>query len=153
MSEMSTGFHCRNITLANSVLGLKICFRIYRFRFSSLTCFSGVLVSSLEYYFGDPGSFPEGVSKSLFFSSDIKKFLLKTNGGETEPNFVIFFSLECFNCWWVEMVVGRSRDYCLGPAEIASFAFLVLFEDRRPSVNPRFHLFVSDVNQGNEEVV
>ena len=51
------------------------------------------------------------------------------------------------------MVVAWGRDYCLGPAEIASFVFLVLFKDGRPSVSPRFHLFVSDVNQGIEEAV
>ena len=48
------------------------------------------------------------------------------------------------------MVVAWSRDYCLEPAEITSFVFLVLFKDGRPSVSPRFHLFVSNVNQGNE---
>ena len=31
--------------------------------------------------------------------------------------------------------------------------FLVLFKDGGPNVSPRFHLFVSDVNQGNEEAV
>ena len=51
------------------------------------------------------------------------------------------------------MVVAWSRDYCLRPAEITSFVFLVLFKDGRPSASPRFHLFVSDVNQGNEEAV
>ena len=51
------------------------------------------------------------------------------------------------------MVVAWSRDYCLGPAEITSFVFLILFKDGRPSASPRFHLFVSDVNQGNEEAV
>ena len=47
------------------------------------------------------------------------------------------------------MVVAWSRDSCLGPAEIASFVFLLFFKDGRPSVNSRFHLFVSDVNQEN----
>ena len=40
----------------------------------------------------------------------------------------------------------------LGPAKIASFVFLALFEDGERRVSPRFHLFVFDVNQGNEEV-
>ena len=43
------------------------------------------------------------------------------------------------------------REYNL-ILEIASFVFLVLFKDvggRR--VSPRFHLFISDINQGNEE--
>ena len=45
-----------------------------------------------------------------------------------------------------------SRKSCLGLAEITSFVFLVLFKDRGRRVSPRFHLFVSDVNQGNKEV-
>ena len=47
------------------------------------------------------------------------------------------------------MVVAHSKKPCLGPAEIASF----LFKDGRPSVSPRLHLFVSDVNQGKEEAM
>ena len=49
------------------------------------------------------------------------------------------------------MVVAWSRKFCLGPAEIASFVCLVLSKDKRRRVIPIFHLFVSDVNQGNEE--
>ena len=44
-----------------------------------------------------------------------------------------------------------SKKSCLGPAEIASFVCRVLFKDNGCRVIPRFHLFVSDVNQGNEE--
>ena len=51
------------------------------------------------------------------------------------------------------MVVAWSRNSCLGPAEIASFVFLVLFKDGEPSLSSRFHLFFSDVNQGKEEAV
>ena len=51
------------------------------------------------------------------------------------------------------MLVAWSRGGCLEPAEIASFVFVALFKDWRPSVSQRFHLFVSDVNQGNEEAV
>ena len=47
--------------------------------------------------------------------------------------------------WW-----GGAKS-SLAPAEITSFVFLVLFKDNGQRVNPRFHLFVSDVNQGNEE--
>ena len=36
-------------------------------------------------------------------------------------------------------------------AEITSFVFLVLFKDGGCRVSPRFHFFVSDVNQGNQE--
>ena len=48
-------------------------------------------------------------------------------------------------------MVAWSRKSCLGPVEIASFIFLVLFKDRGPMLNIIVHLFVSDVNQGNEE--
>ena len=51
------------------------------------------------------------------------------------------------------MVVAWRRDSCFGPAEIASFEFFVLFKNEGPSVSQRFHLFVSEVNQGNEEEV
>ena len=44
-----------------------------------------------------------------------------------------------------------SRKFCLGQAEIKFFVFLVLFKDGGHKVSPRFHLFVSDVNQGNKE--
>ena len=111
------------------------------------------MVSNLEYNFGLPESFSEGVNKSLFFNSDIKKILLETNGGiDRKPNFVIFLVWSAFIVGgWV--VLAWSRDSCLGPAEIASLVFLVLFTDCGPSVNPRFHLFASDVNQVNEEAV
>ena len=48
-------------------------------------------------------------------------------------------------------MVAWTRKCCLGPADIASFLFLLLFKDGERSVSPRFHLFVSDVNQGNQE--
>ena len=47
--------------------------------------------------------------------------------------------------------MARSRKSCLGPAEIPSAVFLVLFKDGRRRMSLRFHLFVFDVNQGNEE--
>ena len=111
------------------------------------------MVSNLEYNFGRPGSFPEGLNEILFFNSGIKKILLDTNGGrDRKPNFVIFLYWSAFivvGC----MVVAWSRDSCLGPAEIASLMFLVLFKYWRPSVSPRFHLFASDDNQVNEEAL
>ena len=45
------------------------------------------------------------------------------------------------------LVVWR-RKSCLGLAEITSFVFLALFKNWGRRVRPRFHLFVSDVNQG-----
>ena len=49
---------------------------------------SDLIDSNLEYNFGSPGSFPDGVNKSLFFNSDIKK---KNNGGEAESLILLFF--------------------------------------------------------------
>ena len=48
------------------------------------------------------------------------------------------------------MVVVLNRKSYFGPAEIVSFVFLVLFIDEGHRVSPRFHHFISDVNQGNE---
>ena len=48
-------------------------------------------------------------------------------------------------------MVACSKKSYLGPVDIASFVFLVSFKDCGRRVSPRFHLFVSDVNQGNEE--
>ena len=44
-----------------------------------------------------------------------------------------------------------SRKLFIEPAEIAPFVFLVLFKDEGRRVSPRFHVLVSDVNQGNKE--
>ena len=44
-----------------------------------------------------------------------------------------------------------SRKSYSEPAEIASIVFLVSFKNGGRRVSPRFHLFVSDVNQGNEQ--
>ena len=49
------------------------------------------------------------------------------------------------------VLVAWSRKSCLGPVEIASFVFLVLFKDGGCWVSLRFHLFVSHVNQWYEE--
>ena len=45
-------------------------------------------------------------------------------------------------------MVACSKKSYLGPVDIASFVFLVSFKDCGRRVSPRFHLFVSDVNQG-----
>ena len=39
----------------------------------------------------------------------------------------------------------------VGPTEIVSFVFLVVFKYGGFRVNPGFRLFVSDFNQGNED--
>ena len=64
-------------------------------------------------------------------------------------NFVIFvvWSVLITGMWVVEC----GRKYCLDPAEIESFVCLILFKDGEHRVSPRFHHFVSDVNQWNEE--
>ena len=63
----------------------------------------------------------------LLLNCDIVNFLLKTNLGKNRrPNFVIFVVWSALVVgWWV--LVTWSRKSCLEPAEIASFAFLVLF--------------------------
>ena len=48
-------------------------------------------------------------------------------------------------------MVAWSKKSSLGPTEIASSVFLVLFKGGGCSVSLRFHLFDSDFNQGNEE--
>lgn len=45
------------------------------------------------------------------------------------------------------MVVVWSRKSCLGPAEIPSSVFLVLFKNEGCRVSRKFHLFVCEVNQ------
>ena len=49
------------------------------------------------------------------------------------------------------MVALRRRSFIRSP-EITSFVILVLFDDRGRRVSLRFYLFVSDFNQGSEEV-
>ena len=46
---------------------------------------------------------------------------------------------------------GVEQKVFVGPTEIVSFVFLVVFKDGGFRVNPGFRLFVSDVNQGNED--
>ena len=75
----------------------------------------------------------------LPFNSNSVILQLKTNWGETEkPYFVIFvvWSSLIVGGW---VVVAWTRECCLGPAD----------GERR--VSPRFHLYVSDVNQGSPE--
>ena len=48
------------------------------------------------------------------------------------------------------MVFVWSRKSYLGPAEIVSCVFMVLFKDGGPKISPKFHLYVFDVNQGKE---
>ena len=49
------------------------------------------------------------------------------------------------------MVLVWSREFWLGPAEVASFVFLVLFKDGGCRVTPRFHLFVYEVKDTYRE--
>ena len=46
-----------------------------------------------------------------------------------------------------------SRKLYSGPDEIPSFSsWFFLFKNERCRMSPRFHLFISDVNEGNDEV-
>ena len=71
---------------------------------------------------------------------------------ETESLILLFLWFGVFQLF-VGVLGVWSRKSCLGPAEIASFVFLVLFKDGGCRVSLRFHLFVSGVNQGNEEAI
>ena len=98
---------------------------------------------------------PVRENMNLLFSCDIVNFLLNTNGGETEGLILLFYvvwSTLIVGGWvLVGVLVAWSRKSCLGPAEITPFVFLVLLKDGGRRVSLRFHLFDSDVNQGNEE--
>ena len=88
------------------------------------------------------------------FNSDIVNLLLNINRGKSKkPNFIIlvvWYTLIVGGLVLVGVLVAWSRKSPLGPAEIASFVSLVLFKNAGRDVSPRFHLFVSDVNQGNK---
>ena len=98
-----------------------------------------------------PNRLPRWARLYLLFNSDFVDFLLETKvGRHRRPNFVIFVVSGAYIIdWWV--VVVSSRNFYLEPAEIASIVLLVLFKDGGLRVSPRFHLIVSNVNQGNEE--
>ena len=87
------------------------------------------MVNASGFNTSDRRSFPGEGNMYLLFNSDIMNLLLKTNGERNRrPNFVIFVV-------WSTLIVGGwvlvawSLKSCLGPAEIASFVFLVLFKD------------------------
>ena len=61
--------------------------------------------------------------------------------GEIEGLIFNILQLECFN--W-------SRKSYLGPTEIASCVFLVLFKDVGCKVSPKCFLYVFDVSQEKE---
>ena len=50
-------------------------------------------------------------------------------------------------CWWYE-----AESLVFGWSESASSVYIALFKDEERRVTSRFNLFVSDYNQGNEEV-
>ena len=83
---------------------------------------------------------------NLLFNSDIVNLHLKISGGRrARVSFVVFVvSGALIVDGWV--VVTQSRKNCIEIAEIASFVFLVLFQDERRIVSPRFHLLFDDVN-------
>ena len=65
-------------------------------------------------------------------------------------NFSVWYTLIVGGLVSVGVLVAWSIKSCLGPAEIASFVSLVLFKNVGRKVSSRFHLFVSDVDQGNK---
>ena len=88
------------------------------------------------------------------FNSNIVNLLLNINRGRNKrPNFgifVVWYTLIVGGLVLVGVLVEWSRKSCLGPAEIAPFVSLVLFENTGRKLSPRFRIFVSDVNQGNK---
>ena len=90
-------------------------------------------------------------SMYLLFNSDIVKFLLKTNVGRHRmTNFVIFVVWNAaFVGGWV--VVSWSKGFIQSRQKSRSCVpGFIKVGGRR--VSPRFHRFISDINQGNEEV-
>ena len=79
--------------------------------------------------------------------------LIINKGRNKRANFVIFlvwYTLIVGGMVSVGVLVAWSIKSCLGPAEIASFVSLVLFKNAGRKLSARFHLFVSDVDQGNK---
>ena len=69
--------------------------------------------------------------------------------GETEGLILLFCSWSILSAGrWV--VLAWSRKFYLGPAEIASRVFLVLFKYEGHKVSPKCYLYVFDLNQGKE---
>ena len=73
-------------------------------------------------------------------------------GERQNTSFCYFCSLESSNCQGL-VVVAWDRKCYLGPAEISTFVYLPQFKDRGRRVSLRLHLFVSDVDLGNEDFV
>ena len=123
-----------------------------------------IFFSKSEFKSGSQRSFPGRGEYEFVFQF----WYCKTNGvRHRRPNFFSFLSfsfffffffffffcsLECFNCWWVDG--GDIKQKILFAAGWNSFMFLVLvlFKDKGCRVSPKFHIFFSDVNQGNKEM-
>ena len=58
--------------------------------------------SKSECHIGALGWFLEEANKNLLLNCDIKSFLLKTNGKDTEGLIFYFSGLKCFNYRWVD---------------------------------------------------
>ena len=81
-----------------------------------------------------PRSFLKRENMYLLFNSVIMNLLLNINWGRNRrfsfTIFVVWSTLVGGGCVLVGvLLVAWSRKSCLGPTEIASFVFLVLFED------------------------
>ena len=106
----------------------------------------------LKYYFSGRGSYPKGVYKSLFFNPDIKNFLLKINGGDKQPNFVIFlvWSTLTVGGWMVAtwmrdscLMAGWNRIFC-----VLGFIFLFLMLIKGMRRRCEFRIFLRDPRDG-----
>ena len=137
---MPAGLHSQNLILG-----------IYSFRITFTNKHQRPNWSTSEFAFGIRERFPGGERMYLLFNSSFVNFLLKTKVmRHSRHNLVVFVVWSAKTIyWWV--VVTRSRKSYSEPAEIASIAFLVLFKNEGCRISQRIHLFVSDVNQGNEK--
>ena len=120
------------------------------------------MVSKSEFYSSGWGLILRRGAKDLLLNSDIVNFLLKANEGrDRRPNFVI---LHYFNFWCEGGEVGRWEKCEDGEVlkweggkdgKVVRWGgrrFLVLFKGEGCKESQRLHLFVSDVNQGIQEV-
>ena len=144
-------FHCCREVKCHRVSFLEFRNRYITFYDNQFQRMLVAMVSTSEFGFGGWRLFPRRTWSMFAFQFWWCELSLKNQWGrDRSSNFIIYVVCSALIAsGWV--VVAWSKKSCLGPAEIASFVCRVLFKDNGCRMIPRFHLFVSDVNQGNEE--